>query len=526
MLILTREQFADNFHSKEALSLFSSINWFMYVLPNDSGDSLFLRCYVLPVEKLSFHPQEGIPLNHHLLEIFNYIYKHSSRVTQDQFLQLRNFIIHKQNEIKTKGSQILNKLKSIVDRGVALVFCGLRKSKSPYSITGKEYFTSLFYSFMIVGTRNGKLIVAESTEHFNSFFNVVQNYNEPHVIKMALVNARVKMTAANYLRDLFVINLKEGSPLYEFIVEQVPSIPSYKQRLLLKYGIDDRTDLDRILDFNIQNPESIDFYIRLLIERAIRINEPEDLIPHIPEPVKDAIAFIVYKDMLKDDLWEDYLSDLEILEIIKEGLKHALNVDKFIENKIEKIVTSIIDQYNEQNDDLVDFVYDKLYAQEEFIFSKLQLEFVDYIEDRINNYTHFLDRETVKKLLTKITNHYLFHSHEGHPLPSEVLMSIVVGMHYDEPISQRGTDAVSLGAEIVVFYVKERFEGEYVLHHFIKRLIEDYIERNEYNVHVELEKHLWYFGEAVFEIAGEIVGEYMDNRKWKQVVDRILKNLQ
>src|SRR5690606_26440470 len=101
------------------------------------------------------------------------IYKHSSRVTQDQFLQLRNFIIHKQNEIKTKGSQILNKLKSIVDRGVALVFCGLRMSKS----TGKEYFISLFYSFMIVGTRNGKLIVAESTEHFNSFFNVVQNYN-------------------------------------------------------------------------------------------------------------------------------------------------------------------------------------------------------------------------------------------------------------------------------------------------------------------------------------------------------------
>lgn len=145
-----------------------------------------------------------------------------------------------------------------------------------------------------------------------------------------------------------------------------------------------------------------------MLGNVVQYQKPEDIIPHLPEPIKNTIATNIISDMLRYDVMG---LNADFLKSVREDIRTLLNTDSFIEDYIKNIVKGIADLYKEvysthdqKSIDLEEYVYRIIYKMKEDLF--------DYIEKNIQE-NDFIKYETAKNIIMETLDLYLFGSLTG-----------------------------------------------------------------------------------------------------------------
>jgi len=520
---LTKEQFINNFHEPNSLHLFPSIEDF---IDPGQGDITQSHCYVLPVQDLKIDNKMGIPVNFDLSQALNKMIGSKGELNKNLIKQ-KNSALKELKNILQKFHKILQSLKSNFNEGIALVFHSFFYEKE-HSFDHAR----VSYSIIIISSKNNVPVTAELPHAIDIYLSLMNNekigIGKGYSIKVEH-KTNTRLSVVRYIRDIFFINLKENSDLFNIIKEHLPQVEQWHKQLLAEYDITDKSQIPHLLSGDMGDERVIDFYIKLLLGKSINEDSPQEIINNIPSDVKKAI-FTAIQDEI-DNYIVSNIYDYYDKDYIKENIKNNFDLENTVKDTLYSDIWERVDSYFMNNpidededeydiDDIIQYldnVMDWGYLNQ-FVIEPLKEDILSQVKEPSYYVISAADAiETFKEML----GDYMDHSrnpYRGTRDKEEIIKDIEYGID-----QQRLPYFIETAVRLIINFAAEKFEGDEEFRDFIFDLVMDYVKSNPKSVLEPLNEALKYDEEIVEEAIRETVSDYLESGDWYVMIENAVE---
>ena len=520
---LTKEQFINNFHEPNSLHLFPSIEDF---IDPGQGDITQSHCYVLPVQDLKIDNKMGIPVNFDLSQALNKMIGSKGELNKNLIKQ-KNSALNELKNILQKFHKILQSLKSNFNEGIALVFHSFFYEKV-HSFDDAR----VSYSIIIISSKNNVPVTAELPHAIDIYLSLMNNekigIGKGYSIEV-YHKTNTRLSVVRYMRDIFFINLKENSDLFNIIKEHLPQVEQWHKQLLAEYDITDKSQIPHLLSGDMGDERVIDFYIKLLLGKSINEDSPQEIINNIPSDVKKAI-FTAIQDEI-DNYIVSNIYDYYDKDYIKENIKNNFDLENTVKDTLYSDIWERVDSYFMNNpidededeydiDDIIQYldnVMDWGYLNQ-FVIEPLKEDILSQVKEPSYYVISAADAiETFKEML----GDYMDHSrnpYRGTRDKEEIIKDIEYGID-----QQRLPYFIETAVRLIINFAAEKFEGDEEFRDFIFDLVMDYVKSNPKSVLEPLNEALKYDEEIVEEAIRETVSDYLESGDWYDMIENAVE---